>query len=482
VELRVQDTGVGIPPEALPRLFERFYRVQDMRSRTYEGSGIGLALVQELLQLHGGTVRVHSQVDQGSTFVVTLPFGNAHLPADKVVAHGRPTTPTTGVRPYLEEALHWLPEPERKTKPADGRPDPAEAPLSTTSEETARPRVLVVDDNADMRQYIARLLSDRYHVTAMPEGMAALIEARRQPPDLILSDIMMPQLDGFGLLQALRDDPALKTIPVILLSARAGEESRIEGLGRGADDYLVKPFGARELLARVATHLDMARVRREAQKEIAHSEARFEAIVSQATAAVAQTDLTGRFLFVNQRFCMLLGYSESELLGMNMQQVTDPEDLPANLEQFHRLTAGGPDFVIEKRYRRKDGSAVWTRVSVGGVREDGELRHILAVGLDITDRKRQEAELLALTHRQSLLYDLADVVNRAETLTGLYEKAIDTIIEALHADRASILLFDDEGVMRFEAWRGLSQAYREAVEGHAPWIPDQQDPPAVFIP
>ena len=129
-----------------------------------------------------------------------------------------------------------------------------------------------------MRQYIARLLSDRYHVTAMPEGMAALIEARRQPPDLILSDIMMPQLDGFGLLQALRDDPALKTIPVILLSARAGEESRIEGLGRGADDYLVKPFGARELLARVATHLDMARVRREAQKEIAHSEARLSLI------------------------------------------------------------------------------------------------------------------------------------------------------------------------------------------------------------
>ena len=482
VELRVQDTGVGIPPEALPRLFERFYRVQDMRSRTYEGSGIGLALVQELVQLHGGTVRVNSQVDQGSTFVVTLPFGNAHLPPDKVVPHGRPTTPTTGVGPYLEEALHWLPEPQHATKPADGRPDPAEAPLSTTSAETARPRVLVVDDNADMRQYIARLLADRYHVIAMPEGMSALIEARRQPPDLILSDIMMPQLDGFGLLQALRDDPALKTIPVILLSARAGEESRIEGLGRGADDYLVKPFGARELLARVATHLDMARVRREAQKEIAHSEARFEAIVSQATAAVAQTDLNGRFLFVNQRFCELLGYSAAELLGMNMQQVTDPDDLPANLVLFHRLTAGGPDFVIEKRYRRKDGSAVWTRVSVGGVREDGELRHILAVGLDITDRKRQEAELLALTHRQSLLYDLADVVNRAEALTGLYEKAIGTIIEPLHADRPSILLFDDEGVMRFEAWRGLSQAYREAVEGHSPWIPDQQDPPAIFIP
>jgi signal transduction histidine kinase len=112
VELHVQDTGVGIPPEALPRLFERFYRVQDMRSRTYEGSGIGLALVQELVQLHGGTVRVNSQVDQGSTFVVTLPFGNAHLPPDKVVPHGRPTTPTTGVGPYLEEALHWLPEPQ----------------------------------------------------------------------------------------------------------------------------------------------------------------------------------------------------------------------------------------------------------------------------------------------------------------------------------------------------------------------------------
>ncbi len=481
-ELCVQDTGVGIPADALPRLFERFYRVQNTRSRTHEGSGIGLALVQELVQLHGGTVRVESQLDQGSTFVVTVPFGKAHLPQEQIAARCEPATSRTGAMPYLEEAFSWLPEQEGGSRALVRNPESDHIPASNTSDETARPRVLVVDDNADMRQYIARLLADRYHVSAMPDGLSALIEARGQPPDLILSDIMMPQLDGFGLLQALRGDPALKTIPVILLSARAGEESRIDGLGCGADDYLVKPFGPRELLARVATHLNMARVRREAQTEIAKSEARFKALVSQAAAAVAQTDLSGRFLFVNQRFCELLGYSESELLGMKMQQVTDPQDLPANLEHFHRLIEGGPDFVIEKRYRRKDGSAVWTRVSVGGVRENGELRYILGVGLDITDRKRQEAELLALTQRQSLLYDLADVVNRAEALTDLYDKAISTILQALHADRASILLFDDDGLMRFEAWQGLSPEYRAAVEGHSPWTPDRQDPPAIFIP
>lgn len=474
VELVVSDTGVGIPDEALPRLFERFYRIQNRRSRTHEGSGIGLALVQEVVHLHGGTVQVESRLDEGSTFTVRLSFGRSHLPPEQIGAGDQPVSPSVSAASSIQEALHWLPH------TAEVPPPTSEG--SAISSPVIRPRVVVADDNADMRQYIERLLRSRYDVVTVGDGLAALAEIRRQPPDLVLSDIMMPQLDGIDLLHALRADPAVRTIPVILLSARAGEESRIAGLEKGADDYLVKPFSAQELIARVATHLELSRIRRQAEADIIASEARYRAIVSQATASVVQADLTGRFLFVNRRFCEILGYQEHELLGLRMQHITDPEDLPRSLELFHRLVNGGPDFMIEKRYRRKDGTPIWMSVSVGGVREGQELRHVVAVGLDITDRKRQEARLLALGHRQQKLYELADAVNRAEPVANLYALALDAMIQAVSADRASVLLFDHDGTMRFKAWKGLSDEYRKAVEGHSPWSADQRSPSPIFVP
>ncbi|MGC3974473.1 MAG: PAS domain S-box protein [Nitrospira sp.] len=471
-ELVISDTGVGIPAEALPRLFERFFRVQNRRSRTHEGSGIGLALVQEVVRLHGGTVQVESRLDEGSTFTVKIPWGTAHLPAEQIGPGDDPSTSSVSAAFCIEEALHWLP---------DAQPVQPLGLKSETASSLRRPRVVVANDNADMRQYIERLLSSRYDVVTVGDGRAALDEIRRHPPDLVLSDIMMPQLDGIGLLNALRTDPAVRTLPVILLSARAGEESRVEGLEQGADDYLVKPFSAQELMARVTTHLDLSRIRRQAEEEItrsklfleriaastpdllfvydllqartvyinhslksvlgydieqlmamqdnpivaivhpedvpdveqwlarfdsaadaevlehkhrlrhadgtyrwilmrasvfdrspegrakqiigiakdttdqmrteelmAASEARYRAIVSQATASVAQTDLTGRFVFVNQRFCDILGYDQKELLRLRMQQITHPEDLSHFLERFQQLVDGGPDFVIEK--------------------------------------------------------------------------------------------------------------------------------------
>ncbi len=473
VILVVRDTGVGIPADALPRLFERFYRVQNRQSRTHEGSGIGLALVQEVVQLHGGTVQVESRLDEGSTFSVTLPWGTDHLPPEQVSLDASDSGHQTGISHYLEEALQWLPDPPEAVT--------QNAQTSSVRSPSSRARILVADDNADMRRYIVRLLREQYEVVAVADGLAALAEIRRHPPDVLVSDIMMPQLDGIGLVKTLRADPALQTIPILLLSARAGEEPCIEGLEHGADDYLVKPFSGRELLARISAHVNLGRIRREAEAQIAASEARFRAIVSQATATVAQTDLTGRFQFVNQRFCDLLGYSESELLAMHMQDVTHPEDLSRNIDLFERLAQGGQDFVIEKRYRRKDGTAVWMSVSVGGVREGTELRSILGVGLDISDRKRQEAQLLTVNRRQQWLYELADAVNRAEPSTRLYEHALCAMTDALAADRSAILLIDDEGVMRFKASQGLSPAYQRAVEGHSPWAADQQDPPPLFI-
>lgn len=248
--LRVRDTGIGIDAADLTRVFERFHRVEGVHGRTHEGSGIGLALVQELVRLHGGTVEAASRPGEGATFTVKLPFGTAHLPAERL-GTALPASTATGAGAYVEEALRWL---------AADASDPGDPAVPATGR---RPRVLLADDNADMRDYVQRLLAPHYEVEAVADGQAALEAARRRAPELVLSDVMMPGLDGFGLLAALRADPVLGSVPVLLLSARAGEESQVEGLAAGADDYLVKPFGARELLARVRTHVDMAQWRRQ---------------------------------------------------------------------------------------------------------------------------------------------------------------------------------------------------------------------------
>jgi signal transduction histidine kinase len=264
VELTVRDTGVGISETELPHLFERFHRVKGTRARTHEGSGIGLALVQELVRLHGGTVGVESKLDRGTTFTVALPAGARHLPADRIEGARTQASTAIGAAPYLTEALRWLPE--REFFPEEGRPSlPENDQINLgTAEKSAGSRILLADDNADMREYVRRLLCERWAVEAVSDGAAAFAAACVRVPDLVLADVMMPGLSGFELLQALRADRRTREVPVILLSARAGEESRVEGLEAGADDYLVKPFSARELTARVAAHLQLARLRREA--------------------------------------------------------------------------------------------------------------------------------------------------------------------------------------------------------------------------
>lgn len=284
VELIVSDTGTGIPQEGLPHLFERFHRIRGARARTHEGSGIGLALVHELVCLHSGTVQVKSVVDHGTTFTVTIPSGTDHLPQDRIRSGGpewAETLTTFGATPYIEEAMRWLPEisvaptgalvqtVQHDSQQATAAQDKHEQKTKTPE----IPHILLADDNSDMRDYLQRLLSTCYSVETVANGAVALAAAFQRTPDLILSDIMMPELDGFQLLHALRADPRTSTIPVILLSARAGEEAAIEGLEAGADDYLAKPFSARELLAHVSAHLEMAKMRQQTTlRERQHTE------------------------------------------------------------------------------------------------------------------------------------------------------------------------------------------------------------------
>jgi signal transduction histidine kinase len=267
VQLSVADTGTGISENDLPHLFQRFRRIDGARRRSHEGSGIGLALVQELVEMHGGSIRVESILGAGTTFSVTLPFGQSHLSHGRVVTDGENTIGVQGSAvAYVQEALGWLPGRERFRREvavgatgdgAHGAVLPAER----------KPEILLVDDNLDMREYVHGLLGWRFNVVPAENGREALELAEKRVPDLVLTDVMMPEMDGFALLAALRRNPSFRTVPVIMLSARAGEESRIEGMDAGADDYLTKPFTARELVARVEAQLNLALVRKEAVEQ-----------------------------------------------------------------------------------------------------------------------------------------------------------------------------------------------------------------------
>jgi len=365
-ELRVRDTGVGIPAAELPRLFDRFHRIENTRSRTHEGSGIGLALVQELVKLHGGSVRVESVYGEGSTFIVGVPLGSAHLPADRIGGTRTLASTALGAGPFVEEALRWLPDSEYHDAADEDLlsdelipvPCPPITGAGAGASSEKRPLILVADDNADMRQYLVRLLSERYEVRAVADGQAALEALRDGRPALVLTDVMMPHLDGFGLLHELRSNPETKAIPIILLSARAGEESRVEGMEKGADDYVIKPFSARELLARVQTHIEMSRVREKAEEDMRRRTEQFETLLNEAPLGVYLVDGDLRIREMNPTAERVFGNIRN-LIGRDFDEVihllwsdTYADDVVKRFR--HTLESGEPYLVPEQTEQRRD--------------------------------------------------------------------------------------------------------------------------------
>jgi signal transduction histidine kinase len=269
--LRVSDSGVGIPPDELPHMFERFHRIRHTRGRTYEGTGIGLSLVKELVQMHKGVVTVESTQGKGSTFTVSIPLGKAHLPATFVLDNEREDYLSSQSDMYVKEAMHLLHDQE-------------EEDTTTDNTDGEKARILLVDDNADMRHYLERLLNKRYHVETAAHGKQALEKMAVQLPELVISDIMMPEMDGVELLHHIKQNPATSSLPVIFLSARAGEEAKLEGYDIGADDYLIKPFSSKELLARVKAQIRITRLHKNAVEVLQHSSEELEKKVKERTA------------------------------------------------------------------------------------------------------------------------------------------------------------------------------------------------------
>ncbi|MFE9499356.1 SpoIIE family protein phosphatase [Streptomyces collinus] len=414
----VADTGIGVPEAEMERLFERFHRIEHARSRSNEGSGIGLALVRELVGLHGGTISADSTEGEGTTFTLHLAFGTAHLPAASVAPAGRSTTGSAGADPYVQEALRWLPGESGEVGTDAGAavpPTPVPGPAGTA-------RVLVADDNADMREYLTRLLTGAgYEVTAARDGVEALDFARREIPDLVVSDVMMPRLDGLALLSRLRGDTRTASVPVLLLSARAGQEASIEGLQAGADDYLVKPFAAAELLARVRANVHLARLR-------THHARWRTALIDSLQEAFFVCDESGAVVEINTAFTDILGYGPDDLPYAPVQPwwpdaATDPVAHQQVGDAFADLLHNAQgSYTVPVSHR--DGHRLWVTVTYNKARDPDTGRRV-TVGTfrDVTAEHyavQRDAALAALSTSlstaASLPEALAGALDRLQSL------------------------------------------------------------------
>ncbi len=317
-ELSVQDTGTGIAKKDIPRLFTRFHRIEERRARVREGAGIGLALTKELTALHKGTIRVDSIYGQGSTFVVEIPFGRAHLPADTVRPEHTPLlrTGTHLAHAFVQEALSWLPDGDPMATVSDGDVVPSSG--------TVLSHILVVDDNTDMRGYLSRLLSPHYYVESVADGVAALASLHRRPPDLVLSDIMLTGMSGIDLLKEIRGNPNTASLPVILVSGSGGSAAIVQGLAAGADDYLPKPFLAQELLARIAAQLAQAQhIRREQElrREAEAVKSRLEVVLESVSDAIVGVTEKGQISYLNGRAARRAMQPKEKLVGAELATI-----------------------------------------------------------------------------------------------------------------------------------------------------------------
>ncbi|MBW5420377.1 SpoIIE family protein phosphatase [Streptomyces sp. BG9H] len=426
----VSDTGIGLPAEEMPRLFERFHRIETARSRSDEGSGIGLALVKELVVLHGGTISADSTPDEGTRFTVRLPFGKDHLPADAVESAPSSVAVSATAEPYVLEALRWLPTdtPDTQT-PAM----PAPGDTARTSGPEVPARVLIADDNADMREYLTRILRGAgYHVETVIDGHEALRAVRADAPDLVVSDVMMPRLDGLSLVRELRLDPRTAAVPVLLLSARAGQEASIEGLQAGADDYLVKPFAAAELLARVRASVELARLR-------THHARWRTALVDSLQEAFFVCDEDGAVVEINAAFSDILGYGPDGLPYRPIHPWWPKADSDPEGHRQVALAFAGLMEVGRGRYTipvtHRDGRRLWIDAAFNRTQDpDTGRRVVVGTFRDVT------AEHHAI-QRDSALAALSLTVSQATSLPEALTGALGELKELWRARQVMAVVF-----------------------------------------
>jgi len=247
VEISIADTGIGIPKEQLDKIFDRFYQVDNRLSKEYEGTGVGLSLTKELIELHKGKISVESEEGNGSIFRVFLPVGKKHLLPEEIIVQSAPFGEDVSI---AEAALEneFISQADDSSVVVESHNH--ELTLASI-DKLDKPTLLIVEDNPGVRNYINDILKQHYKIFEACNGEDGLTKSLEQIPDLIISDIMMPKMDGFQLCSNLKSDYRTSHIPVILLTAKTTIKDKVEGFESGADSYIMKPFEAEELKSRI---------------------------------------------------------------------------------------------------------------------------------------------------------------------------------------------------------------------------------------
>jgi PAS domain S-box-containing protein len=438
--LIVQDSGPGISPELRGKVFERFQASAGLANEP-GSTGLGLAIAKDFTELHGGTVAVSDAPGGGALFQVEIPLRAPHgtfVGVPESCANARGSSLFIGG----DAAKTPLPEPQ-----------PREEPQSAE-----RPLVLVAEDNPDMRRFIATVLRNDYRIVMAADGEAALAKAVAEPPDLVVTDLMMPVLSGDAFVAALRNHEILAQTPVLVLSAKADDGLRLKLLAESVQDYLTKPFSAAELRARARNLVTMKRARDALQEELAtqnsdlafltnqlvanrrallESEQRWRAVYEKSAAGIALTDLEGRILAANPAFQSMIGYREDELCGMPLMQITpagDRETVQSRLSQL--VSEGNGEYHIERRYIRKDGSVLWANACVSIIPGAGGMEPmLLRITEDITERKKAQEALAAAQLELSRITKATALGELAASIAHEVNQPLAAVVANSHAAR-----------------------------------------------
>jgi len=420
VILSVQDTGAGIPVHELPHMFERFHRIPGSVGRTHEGTGIGLSLIHELVKMHQGEITLTSEEGKGSIFTVKIPTGKLHLPALQISEVHEELTGSTLAGAFVDEAASLLVVEE------DEVINTPEAPIIDDALPDKNIRILVADDNADMRAYLKRLLEPHFTVYTVANGKEAYDSIHSVKPDMLISDIMMPVMNGQELVQLIRADIHTLRLPVILLSARAGEEARIEGLEAGADDYLVKPFSARELLTKVRSQVTIAKARN-------HTEELLRRLFVNAPVAIAI--FRGPQLMIELANPLML-----EIWGKTAEQVLNK----SLLQGLPELDGQGFDVLMKKVYetgeRYLSGETQVSFIRNGQLQNifvtfiyeplresDGTISGIIGLAHEITDL------VLARSRAQESAEEMRRLVKQKDEFLSIASHELKTPVTSMRA-------------------------------------------------
>ncbi len=431
--LKVKDTGVGIPENELPKMFERFHRVQNVTGRTYEGTGIGLSLIKELVQMHHGTIDVESKLNDGSVFTVKIPFGKDHLDGHWI-SNSEIDSDEISSNIYVEEIKTLL---ESQTKES--------LKPSSVKEKNILVTVLVVDDNADMREHISSILSNNFNVITANNGLDAMHKLKETIPALVLSDIMMPVMDGIGLLKEIKSNKTTENIPVIFLTARAGEESRIEGLETGADDYLVKPFSAKELVARVMAQIKIVKLRKELEGNVRNLFLEAPAIICVLRGPQHVFELA------NDMYLQLIG--NRDILGKPIRKALPEGEGQGLFELLDNVYSTGERFIGNELPSKIDkGNGKLEEVYFNYVYQpshnsEGETDGILVHGVDVTEQVLARKKIEESEKQQAFLLKLSDALRSLSNPVDIEEAVTKIAMEFMDADRCHYSTIEEDNVI-----------------------------------